>query len=189
MIDSKPETTVPFLRFFISYCILLVAFSSYAYYKQNIASNGKDACDQVLKLENNDVKNDLKKDLIDQLKANKQGYSNNVWTTLGTIIGAIGMVLGSRKFQQILKSESRTILAVQIFLVLLFFLHAYAYTLYQGGNVRLMGQLACVVGSIDFYKTYRIPEVEVMLNLIFDTVLFVLLAYIIDRVGKVEVEK
>ena len=126
--------------------------------------------------------------LVDQLKDNKKGYANNVWTTLGTIIGAIGMVLGSDKFQKILVSSRSVIPGVQVMILILFVLHAFAYCSYQNENVRLMGLLGAVVESIEFYKGYLITVKEIASNLIFDTILFLLLAYMIDRIRSVKIE-
>lgn len=123
--------------------------------------------------------------LVDQLKQNARAYSNNVWTTLGTIIGAIGMVLGSRKFQIMLQANRLMVPLLQMTILLLFVLHALAYWFYQGENIRLMGLLGGVVASMEYYRGYLIGFETVVLNLVFDTVLFVLLAYIIDRMRNV----
>ncbi len=166
------------------YLLLLIGFSLEIYQQEVNPSQQEETY-----VDNQDsAKLNIANVLVDQLKENKQGYSNNVWTTLGTIIGAIGMVLGSTKFQRILKSDRSSVPVIQAILLLLFCLHAYAYMLYQGGNIRLMNQLEYIVGSIEFYKSYRIPSVEVIFNLVFDTVLFVLLAYIIGRIRDLKVE-
>jgi hypothetical protein len=132
---------------------------------------------------------DLANDVIDQLKENRAGYSNNVWTTLATLVAAIGMVLGSNKFQSMLRSDRLSAPIIQIFLFALYGAHAFAYMLYQKGNMRLMEQLGEAVGSVAFYKTYRILDVELLFNLFFDTVMFLLLAYVVFRVRDIIAEK
>ncbi len=102
--------------------------------------------------------------------------------TLGTIIGVIGLVLGSDKFQKILLSGKSVIPVIQLMILILFVLHVFAYHSYQAENVRLMDSLAAVVGSIGFYEGYLLTVKEITSNVIFDTILFLLLAYIIDRI-------
>lgn len=127
--------------------------------------------------------------LVDQLKENRKSYSNNVWTTLGTIIGALGLALGSAKFQKILQSGKYSIAIVQGALVVFYALHALAYGYYQRENARLMDQLEQVAGSIDYYKGYLLEVFEVTLNLSFDTFLFLLLAFIALRVADLSLEE
>ena len=85
--------------------------------------------------------------------------------------------MGSDKFQKILLSGKSVIPVIQLMILVLFVLHVFAYHSYQAGNVRLMGLLAAVVGSIGFYEGYLLTVKEIISNLIFDTIFFVIGVY------------
>ncbi len=123
--------------------------------------------------------------IVDQLKGNSKSYLNNVWTTLATIVGALGMVLGSARFQEILRTGRSTVRMVQAVLVSLYVLHIGAYYLYLEDNIGLFNKLKFIIEPMDYYYTgYLIGSTTVILNLIFDTVLFILLACIVHFIGR-----
>ncbi|MFW2372483.1 MAG: hypothetical protein ACN4GM_05125 [Gammaproteobacteria bacterium] len=184
MEDSRPKTPVMFSVFVLIYFVILIAASIWICQSEEFPDSHDDEYVQAHDVKHSDISNVL----VDQLKENKKGYLNNVWTTLGTIIAAIGMVLGSTKFQRILQSDKLSIPVVQLILIILYGLHGYAYMLYQGGNIELMQKLESVAGSIYYYRSYMIQDIEVIFNLLFDTVLFILLAYIIGRIKDIEVD-
>ncbi len=124
--------------------------------------------------------------LIDQLKENKSAYNNNVWTTLATLVAAIGMVLGSDKFQRIIRSDKQAVWVIEGAVVLLFAVHAYAYYFYLVMNSDLMDFLENFVDSLLYYQGYKMRYGGVILNLVFDTALFLLLSYIILHIRQVE---
>jgi len=184
MTDISYGASNKFFLLGIIYILIFVGFSWQFVVQESDLSFNKGLCTEALDCDRDKI--DIV--LVDQLKAGQKGYSNNVWTTLATIIGAIGMVLGSAKFQRILESSKSVVPVVQVVILSLFVLHALAYWLYQSENIHLMQQLGGVVGSIELYSGYMISSREVIMNLIFDTILFVLLAYIIDRIRSVKVE-
>lgn len=184
MTDISNTASNKFFILGIIYILVLIGFSSQLVEPDSELSSKKAECTDTLDCD----KYKITDVLVDQLKENKRGYTNNVWTTLGTIIGAIGLVLGSDKFQKILVSGKSVIPVIQILILILFVLHAFAYTSYLAENTRLMNLLGAVVGSTGFYEGYLITIKEIILNLIFDTMLFLLLAYIIDRIRSVKVE-
>lgn len=184
MSDISNMASNKFLLLGIVYIVFFTGFLSLAVSQETNLSFKKGECTEILNCDQYKISAVL----VDQLKDNKKAYANNVWTTLGTIIGAIGLVLGSDKFQKILVSSKSGIPAIQVMILFLFVLHAFAYCSYQVENVRLMSLLGGVVGSIEFYRGYLITAKEITSNLIFDTVLFVLLAYIIDRIRSVKVK-
>jgi len=184
MKESIYKIPVMFIFLALMYLAIFTAFTVWLCQPGDVLHNQADKYVHA-----GDVKHSAIADvLIDQLKENKKGYLNNVWTTLVTIMAAIGMLLSSTKFQRILKSDKLSIPVLQSILIILYALHAYAYMLYQDGNMRLMQQLESVVGSIYYYQSYMLHDIEVIFNLFFDTILFILLAYIIGRIKDIEVE-
>ena len=184
MTDISNTASNNFFILCLVYILVLILFSWQLVEQDSRLSFEKNQCTKTLNCD----KSKIADVLVDQLKENKKGYSNNVWTTLGTIIGAIGLVLGSDKFQKILVSGRSVIPVIQIMILILFVLHAFAYYSYKSENIHLMGLLGSVVGSIGFYEGYLITVEEIAANLIFDTILFLLLAYIIDRIRNVKVD-
>ncbi len=109
---------------------------------------------------------------------------------MATIVGALGMVLGSNKFQEILRTGRTTVRAIQIVLIVLYFLHVCAYYSHLEENISLFDKLKSIIGPMEYYYAgYLIGNGSVIINLVFDTVLFVLLACIIQYVGGKEEEQ
>ena len=176
------ETTFQFKVLFFVYVVILSIYGGFVYQNNAGQYDIKEFTETeiISKAGVVDV-------LVNQLNENKKSYSNNVWTTLATIVAAIGMVLGSGKFQSIIKADERSIPVIQSILVSLYAMHAHAYMLYQNGNSRLMHQLNQLVGSdIYYFQAYTIADIEVMFNLLFDTILFLLLAYVVGRIRNTE---
>lgn len=179
------KTSMAFIGAVLIYLLLLIGFSIQIYQQELNPYMSKKPFVESQEIK----KSDIVDVIVDQLKENKKGYSNNVWTTLGTVIAVISMVLGSTRFQMILTSHKASIPVIQAVLILLFVLHAYAYMLYQNGNIQLMQKLEYVAGSLEYYKSYSIYDIEVVLNLVFDSILFVFLAYTISCIKEVGIDK
>ena len=122
--------------------------------------------------------------LVDQLVENNQAYDNNVWTTLATIMLAIGMLLTSEKFAHIVAEHRGSVQAIHWIVFALFCLHLVAYYLYQLGSDELLGKMHGLVTNMSYYEKYSISDVRLILNSVFDLFLFLLLSFIVDSFRK-----
>lgn len=100
------------------------------------------------------------------------------------IIGNPVKVIGSFLFPYAL------FLIPATYLIVLYFLHVCAYYSHLEENISLFDKLKSIIGSMEYYYAgYLIGNGSVIINLVFDTVLFVLLACIIQYVGGKEEEQ
>jgi len=118
--------------------------------------------------------------LVDQLVENNNSYENNVWTTLATIMLAIGMLLGSDKFSAIVSEHKGSVQAIHWIVFILFCLHLVAYYFYQLGSETLLSKMYAVGNDLTYYKKYAISDVRLILNSVFDFFMFLLLSFIVD---------
>ena len=132
------------------------------------------------------AKTDIVKFLINQIGQNSKGYLNNVWTTLATVMMAIGLTLGSNRLQDILKHNSNAVIIFQIAIFLIFVAHAGSYWYYYYQSNQLLDLLEPLVVDIRYFEGFSIQRSQVIINLAFDAIIFLLLVFIVNRLSGLE---
>lgn len=145
-----------------------------------LATNFKQPGQQKSTIIEKEEKQMIAQHVVEQLQENNEDYNHNVWTTLATVMMAIGMLLSSERFAKIMKEHHRSIQTIHWAVFTLFCLHLIAYYLYQLNSNVLLVQMRDLVSNIKFYNKYFISDVRLLLNAVFDCSLFLLLSFIVD---------